>query len=58
MPQKLELMILSNLEAINAMLIEDGLPLKKREEKLLKVAAVEMEALVGTKAMERIEKMK
>ncbi len=55
---KLELMVLSNLEAINAVLIEDGLNLRKREAKLLKVAAAEMEALIGTKAVERIEKMK
>lgn len=55
---KLELMILSNLEAINAVLIDDGLSLKKREVKLVKVAAAEMEALMGTKAVKRIERMK
>ena len=55
---KLELMILSNLEAINAVLIEDGLSLKKREARLTKVAAAEMEALMGTKAVKRIERMK
>lgn len=55
---KLELMILSNLEAINAVLIEDGLGFQKREAKLLKVATAEMEALIGTKAVKRVEKMR
>ncbi|MBK9018287.1 MAG: KilA-N domain-containing protein [Saprospiraceae bacterium] len=53
---KLELVVLSNLEAINAMLIEDKVSKPKRAEKLLKVATAEMQALLASKPIEDLKK--
>jgi hypothetical protein len=52
---RLELVVLSNLEAINAMLIEDKVNRPLRVEKLLKVAATEMQALVATKPVKDLD---
>lgn len=45
---KLELIVLNNLQAINAMLIEDKMDKKGRAEKLLQVAATQMQVLMAT----------
>ncbi len=54
---KLELVVLSNLEAINAMLIEDKLSKPNRAEKLLKVATASMQALLASKPIEDLKKL-
>ena len=55
---KLELVVLSNLQAINAMLIEDKMDRKKRADKLLQVATTEMRTLLETKPIEDLKKLK
>lgn len=54
---RLELVVLSNLEAINAMLIEDKMNRPGRAEKLLKVATTEMQTLLATKPIEDLKKL-
>ena len=55
---KLELVVLSNLQAINAMLIEDKLDKKRRADKLLAVATTEMQTLMQVKPIEDLKKLK
>ncbi len=55
---KLELVILSNLQAINAMLIEEKTDRNKRADKLLRVATTEMRTLHETKPIEELKKLK
>jgi hypothetical protein len=54
---KLELVVLNNLQAINAMLIEDKMDKKKRADKLLRVATTEMQALQQVKPIEDLKKL-
>lgn len=54
---KLELVILNNLQAINAMLIEEGLEKKERMNKLYRVANLEIEALSETKPIKDLDKL-
>ncbi|MCB0517321.1 MAG: KilA-N domain-containing protein [Lewinellaceae bacterium] len=54
---KMELVVLNNLQAINAMLIEDGMPKEERMNKLLNVAATEMETLLGSRPIEDLRKL-
>lgn len=55
---KLELVVLNNLQAINAMLIEDKMDKKQRAEKLLRVATTEMQTLLQVKPIEDLKKLK
>lgn len=54
---KLELVVLSNLEAINAMLIEEGVGKNLRADRLLSVAHTQMQALLSTKPIDALEKL-
>ena len=54
---KLELVVMSNLQAINAMLIEEGMDKKLRANKLLKVATSEMQTLIETKPIDELKKL-
>ncbi|GEM_PF-3465462 len=54
---RLELLVLSNLEAINAMLIEDGMNRADRTEKLMRIAETEINALSATKPVEDLKKL-
>ncbi len=54
---KMELVVLNNLQAINAMLIEDGMPKEERMNKLLNVATTEMETLLGSKPIDDLKKL-
>ena len=54
---KLELVVLSNLEAINAMLIEDKMDRQSRADRLLRVATSEMQALMATKPIDELKKL-
>jgi hypothetical protein len=53
---KLELVILNNLQAINSVLIDDGLKKEERAEKLLKIAAAQMQILLGTEPIKALDK--
>lgn len=55
---KLELVVLSNLQAINAMLIEDKMDKKQRADKLLRVATTEMQTLRQIKPIGELKKLK
>ena len=55
---KLELVVLNNLQAINAMLIEDKMGKKQRADKLLRVATTEMQTLFQVKPIEDLKKLK
>lgn len=55
---RLELVVLSNLQAINAMLLDDGLSKEARADKLLKVAASELLTLEQTKPIADLENPK
>ncbi len=55
---KLELVVMSNLQAINAMLIEDKMDKKSRANKLLKVATSEMQTLMETRPIDELKKLK
>lgn len=52
---KLQLVVLNNLQAINAVLIEDGMPKKDRANKLLKIATTHMQVLFDTEPIKRLE---
>jgi len=54
---KLELVVLNNLQAINAMLIEDGMGKNERADKLLKVATTEMQALMEIKPLDDLKQL-
>jgi KilA-N domain len=54
---KLELVVLSNLEAINGMLLEEGKGKDERTEKLMKVANAEMQMLAETKPIKDLENL-
>lgn len=54
---RLELVVLSNLEAINAILIEDKLDRQARADRLLRAATSEMQALMATKPIEDLKKL-
>lgn len=54
---RLELLVLSNLEAINAMLIEEGMRREERTEKLLRVAASEFQTLSSVKSIEELKRI-
>lgn len=54
---KLELVILNNLQAINAVLIEDGMDKKGRANKLLKIATTQMEVLLETAPLKKLKEL-
>ena len=54
---KLELVVMANLQAINAMLIEDKTDKKRRADKLLKVATTEMQTLMEIKPIGELKKL-
>ncbi len=54
---KLELVILNNLQAINAILIEDGMKKDDRANKLLKIATTQMQVLLNTQPVKRLDEM-
>ncbi len=54
---KLELVVLSNLEAINGMLLEEGKSKDERTEKLMRVANAEMQMLAETKPIKDLENL-
>lgn len=54
---KLELVILNNLQAINAVLIEDGMKKKERGSKLLKIATTQMRVLMDREPIKVLSKL-
>ena len=54
---KLELVVLNNLQAINAMLVEYKMSKEKRMDKLLHVAATEIETLKDSKPLKDLKKL-
>jgi len=52
-----ELLVLSNLENINALLIEQGLSQKERLIKLNKLAIVQSKAITDTKSIEQLKSL-
>lgn len=54
---KLELVILNNLQAINAVLIEDGMKKTERAAKLLKIATTQMQVLLNTEPIKKLDKI-
>lgn len=50
-----QLVVLSNMESINALLIEQGLPQKERLIQLNKVAITQMKSLVESKAIKKLK---
>ena len=50
-----QLVVLSNLESINALLIQQGLPQTERLIQLNKVAITQMKSLVQNKALKKLE---
>jgi hypothetical protein len=54
---KLELVILNNLQAINSVLISDGMAKEMRANKLLKIAATQMEVLLNIKPMQLLDEL-
>ena len=53
-----QLIVLSNLESMNAELIKQGVPQNKRLVALNKMAIEQMTSIVGSKAVRRLEKRK
>jgi hypothetical protein len=53
-----QLIVLSNLESMNAELIKQGIPQNKRLVALNKMAIEQMTSIVGSKAIRRLEKGK
>ncbi len=53
-----QLVVLSNLESINAVLIRQGLPQSERLVQLNKIAIAQMTSLVNARSMESIKKLK
>ena len=51
---KLELVVLNNLQAINAVLIEDGMKKEERASKLLKIATTQMQVLLNTQPIKKL----
>ncbi|MEZ4953041.1 MAG: KilA-N domain-containing protein [Saprospiraceae bacterium] len=54
---KLELVILNNLQAINAILIEDGMKKADRAEKLLRIATTQMQVLLNTEPIKKLNEV-
>ena len=54
---KLELVILNNLQAINSVLLEDGMSRKDRETKLLKIATSQMQILLNKEPVKKLDKI-
>ncbi|MEO1262054.1 MAG: KilA-N domain-containing protein [Bacteroidota bacterium] len=54
---KLELVILNNLQSINAVLIEDGMKKEDRANKLLKIAATQMQVLLSTGPVKKLDEI-
>jgi hypothetical protein len=54
---KLELVILNNLQAINAMLIEDGMKKEDRASKLLKIATAQMQVLLNANPVNKLDEI-
>lgn len=50
-----QLVVLSNLESINALLIRDGLPQSDRLEKLNKIAIEQLRSLLAHKSIEKLK---
>ncbi len=50
-----QLVVLSNLESINALLIEQGIPQKERLIKLNKVAITQLKSLLANKNIKSLE---
>lgn len=50
-----QLIILVNIESINADMIREGIPMNKRLEKLRNVAYYQMESLIRNKSIEKIK---
>ncbi len=50
-----QLVVLSNLESINALLIEQGLPQKERLIQLNKVAITQMQSLLSNNTFTKLE---
>jgi hypothetical protein len=53
-----QLVVLSNMESINAVLIRQGLPQSERLVQLNKIAIAQMTSLVNARSMDTIKKMK
>lgn len=54
---KLELVVLNNLQAINAMLIEEGKSREYRANRLLKIAETQMQVLKSTEPIKGLDKV-
>lgn len=50
-----QLVVLSNMESINAVLIRQGLPQSERLEQLNKIAITQMKSLVNNKGIKKLK---
>jgi hypothetical protein len=53
-----QLVVLSNMESINAVLIHQGLPQNERIKQLNNIAIIQMKSLVGNKSMQNLNDKK
>ncbi|MGH2552168.1 MAG: KilA-N domain-containing protein, partial [Chitinophagaceae bacterium] len=49
-----QLVVLSNMESINAVLIHQGLPQSERLQQLNKIAITQMKSLLGNKTIKKL----
>ena len=52
-----QLLVVANLEAVNALLLEQGIPQRERLEQLRKMAVSQLETLSGTKGVKKLNEM-
>ena len=52
-----QLLVMTNLEAVNAMLLEQGIPQRERLEQLRKMAVSQLETLSGSKGAKKLNEM-
>jgi hypothetical protein len=50
-----QLVVLSNMESINAVLIHQGLPQSERLQQLNKIAITQMKSLIGNKNLKKLK---
>ena len=50
-----QLVVLSNLESINAVLIHQGLPQSERLQQLIKIAITQMKSLVQNSSLKKLK---
>lgn len=52
-----QLLVVANLEAVNALLLEQGIPQRERLEQLRKMAVSQLETLSGSKSAQKLNEM-